>query len=46
LSVREITGQLDGLSPEDLQVVKQYERSHKKRASVLETIDRRLAQAR
>jgi hypothetical protein len=46
LSVREITGQLDGLSPEDLQVVKQYERSHKKRASILETIDRRLANAR
>jgi hypothetical protein len=46
LSVKEITTQLDELSPDDLQVVKQYERGHKKRSSVLESIDRRLAQAR
>jgi hypothetical protein len=43
LSVKDIVERLDDLSPSDLQVVRQHERSNKKRAAILKAIDRKLA---
>ncbi|WP_273847137.1 hypothetical protein [Rubrobacter calidifluminis] len=45
LSVAEISKRLDGLSVEEIRIIRDYERLHKNRESLLEQLDRRLKPA-
>jgi len=42
MNVEEISGRLDGLSVEELQLVRDYEETNKKRETLLEKMDRKI----
>jgi hypothetical protein len=42
MNVEEISGRLDGLSVEELQLLRDYEELNKKREKLLERMDRRI----
>ena len=42
LTVDEVSGQLDGLSVEELRMIRDYEERHKNRDTILEQLDRRI----
>jgi hypothetical protein len=45
MNVEEISGRLDGLSVEELQLVRDYEETNKKRETLLEKMDRKIRAA-
>jgi hypothetical protein len=45
MNVEEVSGRLDGLSVEELQLVRDYEELNKKRETLLERMDRKIRAA-
>ena len=45
MNVEEVSGRLNGLSVEELQVIRDYEELNKKRETLLERMDRKIRSA-